>query len=121
MHILKPNGRVIQRTTVGPLTPAEMYSDVYKLQMHNFMHAVYSGPLVVAMMDDKSKDTWDHPYITPTYMPYANDIRGAEPTMPEGDNFTMDAFNKYISAQLDLPQQDSARLDDKCYRHYKKT
>jgi hypothetical protein len=45
--------------------------------------------------------------MTPLYKPYADDIRGEEPTMPEVDMFTIDAFDKYIGAQLDLPLQDA--------------
>jgi hypothetical protein len=107
MHVLKPNGRIIQQTTVGPLTPSEMKHDVYKDQMRDFMHSIYGGALGSAMKDDDTKETGDNPYVTPTYMPYADDIQGEEPTMPKGDTYTIDAIDKYIGAQLDLPLQDA--------------
>jgi hypothetical protein len=109
MHVLKPNGRVIQRSTVGPLTTAEMNSEVYKQQMKSFMHSIYAGPLGGAMTDKELNDSGDSEdlYTTPTYAPYADDIRGEEPTMPEADIFTMDAFDKYIEAQLELPLHDA--------------
>jgi hypothetical protein len=110
MHILKPNGQVIQRTTLGPLTPAELNSDVYNEHMRNFMHAIYGGALGTAMTDDESKDSGDShdpSHITPTYETYADDDRGEEPSMPEGDTYTIDAFDKYIGAQLELPLHDA--------------
>ncbi len=87
MHILKPNGRVIQRTTVGPLTPAETNSDGYKEKMRNFMHAIYGGALGTAMTEDESKESGDSGaplHITPTFEPYAPADRGQEPTIPDG-------------------------------------
>ena len=43
----------------------------------------------------------------PTYTAYADDVRDEEPTMPEGDTFTIDAYDKYIGAVLQLPLQDA--------------
>jgi hypothetical protein len=73
-------------------------------------HAIYGGALGTAMTDDESKesgDLGDSPHRTPTFESYANDDRGEEPTMPEGDSYTIDAFDKYIGTQLDLPLHDA--------------
>jgi hypothetical protein len=45
----------------------------------------------------------DDLYATPIFESYGDVTNGDEPTIPEGDSFTIDAFDKYIGAQLDLP------------------
>jgi hypothetical protein len=73
--------------------------------MSDFMHEVYRGPLGQSMTD--TDGSGDDLYTTPTYEAYGDDICGDKPTVPEGDTFTIDAFDKYINAQLDLPLQDA--------------
>jgi hypothetical protein len=104
-HILKPDGRIIQHTTIGPMTASELQNTATKVQMHDFMHAIYQGPLGTSMTD--KGDNGDNPYTTPDFESYGDDIRGDEPTMPKGDSFTIDAFDKYIGAQLDLPLRNA--------------
>jgi hypothetical protein len=50
-HLLKGNGSVIQRSTVGPLTHAELSSEDIKTQMKDFMYVIYRGPLGPASED----------------------------------------------------------------------
>jgi hypothetical protein len=107
MHILKPNGRIIQRTTAGPITPAKLSTDAIKSHMEDFMRQIHSGPLGGAMTDSESQSKGDNLYKTPTYPSYGDNICGNEPTMPDGDLFTINAFDKYIGAQLELPLQDA--------------
>jgi hypothetical protein len=88
-HILKANGSVIQRSTVGPLTPEEL------------SNAIYNGLLgPVSTYDNFSGDSESD---TPTFDSYGNDQGNEEPRMPEADTFTVDAFDKYIGAQLRMP------------------
>jgi hypothetical protein len=77
MHILKPNGRIIQRTTAGPLTPAELNTDAIKSQMEDFMRQIGSGPLGSAMSNPDSLDYGDTPNQTPNYESYG-DVHYAE-------------------------------------------
>jgi hypothetical protein len=44
---------------------------------------------------------------TPTFPAYADDDQGEEPRAPEADAFTIDAYDKYIRAQLELPLLDA--------------
>jgi hypothetical protein len=107
-HILKPNGRIIQRTTVGAITPAEFNEDALQSRMEDFMRQILQGPLGSAMTEsDPLTEGDEDTTTTPSYEAYGDDIRGDEPTMPEGDLFTIDAFDKYIGAQLQLPLQDA--------------
>jgi hypothetical protein len=85
MHILKSNGRVVQRTTVGPLTQSELATDAIKWQLDAFMHETYhDGPLGLGMTESNSADSGDG-ILTPTYQAYADDIWGKEPRIPEND------------------------------------
>jgi hypothetical protein len=104
MHILKSNGRVVQRTTVGPLTPTEMLNPTRKADMENFMRETISGPLGSPMTDS---ELGDDVIETPTFPAYADDDQGEEPRAPEADAFTIDAYDKYIGAQLELPLLDA--------------
>jgi hypothetical protein len=106
MHILKSNSRVIQRTTVGPLTQAKLATDSIKSQLSSFMHATYHGPLGLGMTELDTEDSSDN-LLTPTYQPYADNIWGEEPRIPESDSFAINAYAKYIGAQLELPLQDA--------------
>jgi hypothetical protein len=106
-HILKANGWIVQRTTVGPLSPSEFENIPTKTQVNNFMMELYRGPLGTTMTDSKLKDSGDDPNTTPAYQSYSDNICGDEPTMPEGDAFTIDAYDKCIGAQLDLLLQDA--------------
>jgi hypothetical protein len=45
-------------------------------------------------------------YETPEFAPYGDDTIGDEPTMPEADEMDHDAYDKYISARLLLPDGD---------------
>ncbi len=107
MHLLKSNGRVIQRTTVGPITPVEFATEGIKHQMEEYMTAIYRGPLGDPMSTSTLEDSNDNLTATPSYPPYSDDINGDSQTMPEMDSFTLDAFDKYVGAQLDLPLQDA--------------
>jgi hypothetical protein len=73
--------------------------------MQDFMHAIYHGPLGNSLSNTETSG--DNVYTTPKYDPYRDDIKGDEPTMLESDSFTIDAFNKYIGAQLDLRLHDA--------------
>jgi hypothetical protein len=103
-HILKSNGRVLQRSTVGRLTPAELANADVKKAMADFMTAIYNGPLGPSSTD--SDFAGDSDSETPSYESYGDDS-GDEPKMPEADTFTIDAFDKYIGAQLRMPLNDA--------------
>jgi hypothetical protein len=103
-HILKANGRVIQRSTIGRLTPAEMESDVIKKQKLDFMAAIFNGPLGPSLTNGDFEGDVDSD--TPSYEPYGDDS-GDKPRMPVADTFTVDAYEKYIGAQLWMPLRDS--------------
>jgi hypothetical protein len=75
--------------------------------MKDFMTETYRGPFGNPMSETDLMDSGDTLDETPTYMPYTDDMRGEEPTMSEGDAFTINADDKYIGAQLELPLQDA--------------
>jgi hypothetical protein len=103
-HLLKANGSVIQRSTVGPLTPTELSNDHTKKQMTDFMSGIFAGPVGPASEDGDF--TGDSESDTPSYESYGDD-NGDEPKMPEADTFTVDAYDKYIGAQLRMPLNDA--------------
>jgi len=103
-HVLKANGSVLQRSTVGRLTPSEMESDVVKRQMANFITAIHTSPL--GPVSTSGDFEGDNDSDMPSFKPYG-DNSGNEPRMPEADVFTVDAYDKYIGAQLRMPLRDS--------------
>jgi hypothetical protein len=103
-HILKMNRSVLQRSTVGRLTPAELASEGIKRKQLNFMSAIHNGPLGPSPTDGNFSD--DTESATPSYNTYGDET-GDEPRMPEADTFTMDAYDKYIGAQLRMPLNDT--------------
>jgi hypothetical protein len=99
-HILKANGNILQRSTVGPLTPAQLTSADTKREMADFMAAIHNGPLGPSATDGDFIDDPDS--TTPSFDTYGDEL-GDEPGMPEADSFTVDAYDKYIGAQLRMP------------------
>jgi hypothetical protein len=100
-HMLKANGNVLQRSTVGPLTPAELTSGNTKREMADFLTAIHNGPL------EPYGDFIDDPdSTTPLFDTYGDEL-GDEPGMPEADSFTVAAYDKYIGAQLRMPLNDA--------------
>jgi hypothetical protein len=66
VHILKSNGCVIQCTTIGSLTPAELENKAAKKQMQDFMTEIYQGPLGSSMTASDAANSGDDPHETPT-------------------------------------------------------
>jgi len=69
-HVLKANGSVLQRSTVGRLTPSEMESDVVKRQMADFMTAIHTSPLGPASTSGDFEG--DNDLDTPSFEPYGD-------------------------------------------------
>jgi hypothetical protein len=103
-HILKANGSVLQRSTVGPFTPAKLSSEGVKREIADFMNAIHTGPLGPSATDGDFAD--DSDLATPSFNGYGDEA-GDEPRMPEADSFTVDAYNKYIGAKLRMPLNDA--------------
>jgi hypothetical protein len=103
-HIPKANGNILQRSMVGPLTPAELTSADTKQEMVDFITAIHNGPLGPSATDGNFIDDPDS--TTPSFDTYGDEL-GDEPGMPEADSFTVNAYNKYIGAQLRLPLKDT--------------
>jgi hypothetical protein len=62
------------------------------------------------MIDSKPKDSGDVQHANLTYEAYyANKIQGEESWILEGGAFTIDVYDKYIGAQLNLPLQDAMK------------
>jgi hypothetical protein len=72
--------------------------------MSDFMTAIYNGPLGPSSTD--SDFSGDSESATPSFEAYGDDS-GDKPRMPEADTFTIDAYDKYIGAQLRMPLADS--------------
>jgi hypothetical protein len=77
---------------MGPISPAEFATKAIKTRMSK------------AELKDSGDNSDDD---TPTYSTYAEDTNGEEQIVPESNNFMLDAFDKYIGAQLDLPLHDA--------------
>jgi hypothetical protein len=72
--------------------------------MDDFMTSIHNGPLGPAATNGNFAG--DSDLDTPLLEPYGDDS-GDEPRMPEADTFTIDAYDKYIGAQLRMPLNDS--------------
>ena len=103
-HILKPNGRVVQRTTVRALTQTEVESELEKTSRAAFDAQIEAklGP------NAKPSDfTDDGESETPYFEAYSDDSDGTEPTMPEADDYDVDTFDKFLGAETLLSSGDS--------------
>ncbi len=105
--ILTSKGTVVARSTVGTISPDELGTDVIKENIKAFDINVNSK-----LGSDESEGS--HPSIDGTDSPEDmwdedDDYYQAEPEgdMPEADDFTPDAFDVYISAQVQLPKNDA--------------
>jgi hypothetical protein len=99
-HVLKANGIILQHSMVGHLTPAKLSSEVVKRAMADFMTVIYDGPLRPASTDGNFSG--DSKSSTPSYNSYGDKL-GDEPKMPEANMFMVNAYDKYIGAQLWMP------------------
>jgi hypothetical protein len=72
--------------------------------MANFMNAIYAAPLGPSATDGNFAEDSDS--ATPSFDAYGDEV-GDEPRMPEADSFTVDAYDKYIGAQLRMPLNDA--------------
>jgi hypothetical protein len=72
--------------------------------MADFMTAIYNGPLGPLATDGDFIDDPDS--TTPSFDTYGDEL-GDEPGMPEANSFTVDAYDKYIGAQLRMPLDDA--------------
>ncbi len=108
--ILTSTGKPIARSTVQPISDAEMATDVVKAELVAFDESITEKisknfeelrdmdiPDYLRYLDDS-----DDPQETPHY-----DLVEPEASMPEADDFTIDEFDKYIAAEVLLPKGDS--------------
>jgi hypothetical protein len=103
-HLLKANRSFVQRSTIGPLTPEDLTNEDTKRQMAEFMAAIYNGPL--GPVSEDGDFAGDSESVTPSFESYGDD-QWDEPKMPEATKFTVDAYDKYIGAQLCMPLNDA--------------
>jgi len=98
MRILKQNGQVVVRSTIRHLTPDETNSDVEKKKREEFDELIKEkiGALDPSLIDDDA--------TTPEYEPYEE-----EKKMPEADDFEPEAYDKYISAEVNLARGDELK------------
>jgi hypothetical protein len=93
-HILKETGRGIQRTTVHGL---EWESETEKTALERF------DAIIEDMLGNNAKPSnfaADKDSETPDFEAYSDDSDGAEPQMPEADDYyDSDTFDKYIGAE----------------------
>jgi hypothetical protein len=113
--VLNSTGLVLVRSSVLPLTPDDMNSEVVKEKMQEFTTqledhlGIRMAGLPVANDDDILWDEMDETIglhadqITPEFAPYGDDTVGVQPMMHEADEMDHDAYDKYISARLMIP------------------
>jgi hypothetical protein len=103
-HILKETGRVIQGTTVRGLTKAEWESETLKTVRERF-DSIIEDKLGKNAKPSDFDDDGDAE--TPEFEAYSDDSDGAEPRMPEADDYDADTFDKYLGAETLLSSGDS--------------
>jgi hypothetical protein len=113
--VLNSTGLVLVRSSVLPLSTDDMNSEVVKQKMEEFTSylaehlGIRMAGLPVAddddiLLNDAGETTGLHAdQITPEFAPYGDDNINIEPMMPEADDMDHDAYDKYISARLMLP------------------
>jgi hypothetical protein len=96
------------------MLPDDTNSELVKQQISEFDEALQRSlgdrGAGIEIEDD------DEEFETPDYTAYADDTNGEEPTMPEADEFDHDAFDKYISARLILPDAEGVNRSGKIMR-----
>jgi hypothetical protein len=113
--VLTATGKPIARSTVQPIAEEDMMTEVVKLELQSFDETI---SLKLTQDADQSEDInlpdylgyfddniLDEQYETPLY-----ESVEPEATMPEMDDFTLDDFDKYISAEVLLPKGDEMVL-----------
>lgn len=104
-RILTPKGKFIFRTSVFPLKPDELMSDEVKKKIEDYeislKDALREGYL--PMPDDG-----DDRETTPAFEPYEPTDEGdkVQEDLAEADEIQHEAFDKYISARVYMPQGD---------------
>jgi hypothetical protein len=111
--VLTRTGKPIARSTVQPITEAEMSTEFVKSELKTFDESV-STTLTI------NSDNSDA-YAIPDYLQYIDDgqednetphYESMEPeaAMPEADDFTTKEYDKYILAEVLLPKGDDLVL-----------
>jgi hypothetical protein len=99
--ILAAKGTVIVQTSILPLSIEDNNSDVVRTQIQDFDKAltVALGDRIVgipAELDENEED--DRQFV-----PYADDVNGEEPVMPESDLLDHDTYHRFIAARVQIP------------------
>ena len=102
-HILKRNGKVVQRTTVRGLTNQEIESEMEKTARAAF------DAEIAAKLEPKAQPSDfidDGDSDTPHYEAYSDSSAGKEQRMPEADDYNVDSFDKYLGTETLLSSGD---------------
>jgi hypothetical protein len=113
--VLMATGKPIARSTVQPITEADMMTEAVNLELQSFNETI-SLKLTQDVVQSKDIDLPDYlgyfdnnildkQYETPLY-----ETIEPEAAMPEMDEFTLDDFDKYISVEVLLPKGDEMVL-----------
>ena len=103
--VLNEKGNILVRSSVFPFSVEDLNSEVVKQRCADYQErlkrALGNRVESITVDDDLNQDEFE----TPTFEPYEDDEE-AEPTMPEADDMDHDAYDKYISARLILPDSE---------------
>jgi hypothetical protein len=110
--VLIETGKPIARSTVAPITDAELSMQIIKEDLKNFDNRI------ITKLSTDSNDIED--FDLPDYLQYSEQddnfetpqYEHVEPkaSMPEADEYTPEEFDKYISAEVLLPKGNNLVL-----------
>jgi hypothetical protein len=103
-HILKANGKVVQRTTVRALTQSEIKSELEKANRAALDTQIEAKLGPHAKLSDFSDD---RDSATPDFEACSDDSDGTGPRMPEADKHDVNTFDKCLGAETMLSSGDS--------------
>ena len=91
MWILKHNGEIVSRTTVGTLTDSELASETEKKKRDVFTKAVNKcfGPTLYEIGIESDLGEFFNDTDTPNFTPYMENEGIEELTMPESDDIAI--------------------------------
>jgi hypothetical protein len=105
--ILNKNARVLSRTTVQPVGPLELQTDTVKEKCNEFQ-ACLDRHLPASKPTNNGMSSW-HPRDT-LVEPTLEEVNVADTlvddSLPDQDEFTPDAYDKYLGAELLLARDD---------------
>jgi hypothetical protein len=115
--VIKANGQVVYRSTVGSLMPNELTDEKHKAEREKFTTSLNKALGDSFKLEDFASDPELEDLGTPIYEPYDNGNMGEGINLvPDADDADEDTCDLYVGAQVLLPVGNSVMTAKVCGR-----